>query len=801
MTMNFWQDIRYTLRMLAKSPGFTFVACLTLALGIGANTAIFSVVDSVMLRPFSFSEPERLAMVWETNPPRDIHTFTSSIPNYYSWVEQQRSFEELGAVEFRSDNRTDGDTPERIQGAVATSALFRALGVAPAAGRFFLPEEDLPANRFVAVLGYDYWQRRFDGDPRAIGRSLTINGETYTVVGVTPPMRSPHRADVWRPLGVDPAGVDRGNHFLRVVGRLKPGLTLAQAEAELQAIAARLQQEYPETNEGWSVRVETMFDAIVSDETEQALTVLLGAVGLLLLIACANVANLLLARAMGRYREVAIRRALGAGRGRIIAQLLTESLLLAIAGGLAGILLAVWGVELLRVLPADVPGLAEARLNSRVLSFAVAISVLTGVVFGMAPALQTAGGSVFAHLKEGARSASPSSGRQRLRRALVAGEIGLALVLLTGAGLLLRSFERLQQVPLGFNSEQVLTAKVGLYDSRYQPFSNYVSFFDRLLADLAPVPGVAAAGVISSAPFDGTNTSMAVRIEQDAGQPAENGIQTLWRVVGGDYFRAVQTPLLRGRFFTEQDGGDAPLATIISDNLAERLWPGDDPIGRSILVGDARRPYRVIGVVGDVRGLQLDREPEPTMYFHYRQFGWRTMTLALRSTGDPENLATAVRAKVADIDAAQPVFEVHTMRDLVGQAAAEPRMNTGLLWLFALLALLLAAVGIYGVMSHAVGQRVNEIGLRMALGAQTADILHLVVGQGLWLVGLGIAAGLLGAFAATRVLSSLLFETSATDPLTFLAVVSTLALVAVLSCYLPARRAMRIDPMEALRHE
>jgi putative ABC transport system permease protein len=498
---------------------------------------------------------------------------------------------------------------------------------------------------------------------------------------------------------------------------------------------------------------------------------------------------------------VAIRRALGAGRGRIIGQLLTESLLLAVAGGAAGILLAVWGVELLRTLPTDVPGLAEARLDARVLFFAVAVSLLTGVVFGLAPALQTARGSVYAHLKEGARSASASLRRQRLRQFLVAGEIALALVLLTGAGLLLRSFERLQRVQLGFDSERVLTAKLGLYDARYQPFSNYVSFFDRLLGDLAPIPGVAAAGMISSAPFDGSSTSMHVRLEPDAGRPTAAGVQTQWRVVGGEYFRAVQIPLLRGRLFTEQDDDSASRLTIISNNLAGRLWPGQDPIGRSMLVGDGRRPYQIIGVVGDARVRQLASAPEPTMYFHYRQFGWRTMTLALRTDGDPQNLAATVRSKVAEIDAGQPVFEVRTMQDLVGQASAQPRMNTALLGLFALLALLLASVGIYGVMSYAVEQRTNEIGLRVALGAQRADVLRLIVGQSLWVVGAGVGAGLLGAIAATRMLGSLLFETSATDPVTFLGVVLALALVAAMSCYVPARRAVKVDPMLALRHE
>jgi putative ABC transport system permease protein len=456
---------------------------------------------------------------------------------------------------------------------------------------------------------------------------------------------------------------------------------------------------------------------------------------------------------------------------------------------------------LLRTLPADVPGLAEARLDARVLFFAVVVSLLTGVVFGLAPALQTARGSVYTHLKEGARSASASLGRQRLRQFLVAGEIALALVLLTGAGLLLRSFERLQKVQLGFDSERVLTAKLGLYDARYQPFSNYVSFFNRLLGDLAPIPGVEAAGMISSAPFDGSNTSMHVRLEQDGGEPAEAGVQALWRVVGGEYFRAVQIPLLRGRFFREQDDDSTSRLTIISNNLASRLWPGQDPVGRSMLVGDARRPYQIIGVVGDARVRQLANTPEPTMYFHYRQFGWRTMTLALRATGDPQNLAAVVRSKVAEIDAGQPVFEVRSMREMVSQASAAPRMNTGLLGLFSLLALLLAAVGIYGVMSYAVEQRTNEIGLRMALGAQTPDVLRLIVGQSLWVVGAGVGAGLIGAMAATRVLGSLLFETSATDPVTFLGVVFALTLVAALSCYVPARRAIKVDPMQALRHE
>ncbi len=752
--MSFLQDARYAIRMLAKSPGFTLVACLTLALGIGANTAIFSVIDAVMLRPFSYPDPGRLVMAWETNPPRNIHTFTCSIENYLSWTEQQTSFEDLGAWEQRSDNRTDGEIPERIEGARATSALFRALGIAPAAGRFFLPEEDQPANRFVAVLGYAYWRRSFDSDPGAIGRSLKINGETYTIVGVAPPMRPPLRADVWRPLGVASGQSDRGDHSVDVVGRLKPGRTLAQAEADLQGIAGRLQQEFPQTNEGWSVRLETMYDAVVAQDTQRALTVLLAAVGLLLLIACVNVANLLLARASGRYREMAIRRALGAGRGRIVGQLLTESVLLAAAGGIVGVLIAVWGVELLHGLPADIPGLAEAQLDGRVLLFACAVSLLTGILFGLAPALQTARGSVYTHLKEGSRSASAPGSRQRLRQFLVAGEIALALVLLSGAGLLLRSFERLQQVSLGFNSENVLTARVGLYDTRYQSFDNYVHFFDRLLTDLRAVPGVEAAGMTSSVPFDDSYTSMNVRLGQGGDLP-EAGLQAQWRVAGGDYFRAVQIPLLRGRIFQQQDQDGAPRVTIISNDMAERLWPGADPLGRDILVGDSRRPYRVVGVVGDVRGLKLDHEPAPTMYFHYRQFGWRSIALALRTTGDPEALAAVLRAKVVAIDPEQPVSGVRTMSEAVSQAAAEPRMNTGLLGLFAALALVLAAVGVYGVMSYAVEQRTNEIGLRMALGAQTGDVLRLIVGQGLWLVVLGVGAGLLAAVAATRLLAQL----------------------------------------------
>ena len=794
------QDLRYGLRVLRNSPGFTIVAVLTLALGIGSSSTVFSVVDAVMLRPFAYPESDRLVVAWETNLDRDINKFSASIPNYLSWLEQQASFEELAAWERRAENRTDGERPEQVRVGVAMSALFRALKIQPARGRFFSAEEDDPRNRHVAVLGNEYWQRSFNGDPGVVGVSVTLNGEPMTIVGIAPPMQPDLRADLWRPLAPVSEQNDRGDHHVEVLGRLKPGVTIRQAEAALRTIAGRLQQEYPKTNEGWSVRLEPLFDAMVGEGARRALLVLLGSVGLLLLIGCANVANLLLARGTGRSREMAVRRALGAGRRRIAAQLLTESVMLALVGGACGVLLAVWGLDALRFLnPGNLSGLAEARIDGRVLAFSVFVSVATGVLFGLAPALHSSGDRLPANLREVGLSSRGSLGRQRLRQILVVGEVALALVLLVGAGLLLRSFERLRSVPLGFEPERVLTAKVTLYESRYPTLASYQRFFDQVLERTRNTPGVRTAGIVSTAPFGEYYTSMAVKLESQREQP---GTQTQWRVVGGDYFGAMGIPLLRGRLFDARDDAtSASRKVVISRNLAERLWPGEDPLGRYMLVSDSMRPYEVIGVVGEVRDISLASGEPLTMYFHFRQFRWLTMTLALRTTGEPEAMTAALQSVVSEVDPEQPLFSVQSVGTLLAKAAAQPRMNTGLLAFFAFMALLLASVGVYGVVSYAVEQRTNEIGVRLALGAKAGDVLRLVIGQGLLWAGAGVIVGLLGAFAVTRALESLLFEISPTDPVTFGAVALLLTAVAALACYLPARRAAEVDPMTALRHE
>jgi putative ABC transport system permease protein len=798
-----WQDLRFTMRSARRQPGFTLVVILTLALGIGASTAMFSIVDSVVLRPIAFEEPDRLVTLWETNRDRGINRFTGSVANYTDWQKDTTAFADLGAFVTRDDNRTDGAQPEQITGAVTSSALFRALRVQPVIGRFFRKDEDLPANRHVAVLGYEYWQRAFNGDRAVLGRAVVVNGESFTVVGVMPAQRPWIRADIWRPLAPNVAALDRGDHDAIVVGRLAPGKSMAQAEAEVQTVAARLAATYPESNKGWSVRAEPLVDSIVVSSTRRAMIILMGAVGLLLLIACVNVANLTLARATGRRREMSTRLALGASRGRVVRQLLTESALLAGAGGAAGLFVAVWGLRLVQWLfPANIPGLIDAQINPYALLFAVVASLLTTVLVGLAPALQLSRLSLEGGLRASTRGTTDAPQTRRLRQTLVVAEIALALVLLIGAGLLIRSVDRLKSTPLGFQPEQVLTAKIGLYGEKYNSLQRYSAFVDRLLDDLKGRPGIGSVGVTSSVPFGGGYTVRQVGLEASEGGPAVEGVQTGWRVIGGDYFRAVGIPLRAGRFFEPADDpARTPRVTIINDTLAQRLWPGQNAVGRRILVGDSKRPYEVIGVVGHARLTVLGREPEPVMYYHYRQFSWMSLTIALRANGDPRSLERTVRAAVTAIDPEQPIFEVRTLDDLVNRAAATPQMNAALLALFAVLALTLSAIGVYGVMSYSTAQRTGEIALRLALGAHPRDMLKLVWRHGLALTALGLALGFAAAVAAGRALNALLYEVSALDPATYLTGLAVMLAVALLACYLPARRAMHTDPVLALRHE
>jgi putative ABC transport system permease protein len=801
-----WQDIRFAWRGARRQPGFSLVVILTLALGIGASTAMFSIVDAVVLRPIAFAEPDRLVALWETNRERNINRFVGSVANYTDW-QKAKAFAELGAFVSRDDNRTDGAQPEKIAGAVASSALFRALGVQPVIGRFFRSDEDRPANRFVAVLGFEYWQRAFNGDRAVVGRGVVINGESYTIVGVMPAQRPWIRHDIWRPLAPDVAALDRGDHDAIVVGRLAPGASIAQAEAEVQTIAARLAAAYPRTNKGWSVRAEPLADAILVGSTRRAMIILMGAVGLLLLIACVNVANLMLARAAGRRREMSTRLALGAARGRVVRQLLTESAVLACAGGVAGLFVAVWGLRLVQWLfPADIPGLIDAAIDPYALAFAAAASLLTTVLVGLAPALQLSRLSLEGGLRASTRGTTDAPQTRRLRQTLVVAEIALALVLLIGAGLLIRSVDRLKGAPLGFQPEQVLTGKIGLYGEKENSLTAYLTFVEALLEDLKGRPGIGSVGVSSSVPFGGGYTSMrAVPDAGGSGSAALEGVQTAWRVIGGDYFAAVGIPLRAGRLFERADDREratrATRVTIINDALAQRLWPGQNPIGRRILVGDSRRPYEIIGVVGQAQLTTLGREPEPVMYYHYRQFPWTSLTIAIRAQGDPLSLERTVRSSVSSLDPRLPLFDVRTLDDLVNRAAATPQMNAALLALFAALALTLSAIGVYGVMSYSTAQRTGEIALRLALGAQPRDMLNLVWRHGLTLTVLGLALGFAAALAAGRALSALLFEVSALDPTTYATGLALMLAVALLASYLPAHRAMRTDPVLALRQE
>lgn len=794
-----WQDARFAFRLWRRHPAFAALAIVTLGLGIGAATVMFSLIDSTLLRPFPFRDPAGLLIVWETNLDRQIRTFTGSRLNYRSWQEDTSGFAHLAAWNTRSDVRTGGGTPERVKGSEASASLLEALGLQPVAGRWFIPEEDRPGAPRVAVLGHGYWQRQFGAQPAALGSTVIVNGEPHTIIGVAPDLPSPFDAEIWRPLAIDPQQLDRGDHDVFVVGRLAPSMTAARAEAELQASAARLAQAFPETNRGWSVRTEPIDAAFVSPETRRGLAALMAGVTLLLLIACANVANLLLVRGAGRAAELAMRAALGAARGRLARQLLTESLLLAAAGGAFGLLLAAWGIAGLRTLPASVvPGLADISLNGLVLVFLAALAGATTLAFGLLPALQFSRGARATALRTTSRTTTEGRPTRMLRQGFVIAEIALAFMLLVGAALLAQSVVRLQQVPLGFVPDGVLTADLGLYDARYRDDRVLVGFLDRLLVKLQETPGVTAAGVASSVPLGSGATSMSTMPESAADSSA-GALQADWRVVSTDYFRAVGMPLLQGRSFLPEDVDRPGRVAVISRALADRLWPGESPLGRRMLVSDSRRPYEIVGVVGDARHLELGRDADPVMFFPYQRFTWATMTVTIRTPGDPAALAGALQAAVASIDPAVVAANMQPMRALVDRAASEPRLQAGLAMLFAVLACVLAIVGVYGVISYSATARTAEVAVRLALGAAPRDVRSMVFGEGFRLMALGLAAGALAAMAAAPLLARLLFGVSAFDPLTYAVAAATLAGVGAVATDLPARRAMRIDPVAALR--
>jgi len=802
MLENLSQDIRYGVRMLLKHPGFTLIAVVALALGIGANSAIFSVVNAVVLRPLAYAEPERLVMVWEKRPRQNRERNPVSPADFFDWRNENKVFEQMAAVDARDFNLTGMDQPERILGSVVSANFFQTLGVAPLLGRAFLPEEDhLGANR-VAVLSYGLWQRRFNSDPGIVGKTLALNGESYEVVGVMPARFQflSSQFELWTPLVFSDAEASaRGSHSLAVVARLKPSVKLEQARAEMDTIARRLEQQY-QVNAGHYTNVIPLHEAIVGN-VRLALYVLLGAVGFVLLIACANVANLLLARAASRQKEIAVRTALGATRTRIVRQLLTESVLLSLVGGALGLLLAMWGVELLvALLPPEAPRASEINLDGRVLGFTFAVSLLTGLVFGLAPALASSKPDLNDALKEGGRTAAGGFKRNRIRGLFVVAEVALALVLLIGAGLLIKSFMRLREVNPGFDPQNVLTMQLSVPKAKYPDNKQIAAFFQETLQRVGNVPGVTEAGAVSSLPLSGSGATRFFAIDGGPPTPPGQGPNAGYDVASPGFFGALKIPLLNGRDFTERDNADAPPVVVINETMARRFWPGEDVIGKRLAIGG--QPWRtIVGVVGDVRHSSLDAEPRPQMYFSYLQDTLPFMSLAVRTTTDPASMVAALRSEIHAIDKDQPVFAIKTMNEVLARSVSQRRLYMTLLGIFAGIALLLAAVGIYGVMSYSVTQRTHEIGIRMALGARSSDVLRLVVGQGMTLALVGVVAGLIAALAMTRVIASLLYGVSATDPATFAIVSVVLTTVALLACYIPARRATKVDPMIALRHE
>ena len=801
-------DLRYAARLQRKNPGFTIVAVIALALGIGANTAIFSVVNTVLLRPLPYKDPERLVMVWEDASRHGYPRDTPAAGNYVDWRDQNQVFEGMAAIADTSFNLTGSGEPERLEGRRVSVNLFPLLGVEPQIGRVFTAAEDQPGAQRVVLLSYGLWQRRFGGDPNIAGQSLTLNGESYVVVGVMPArFQFPSSDDqAWVPIAFTQQEMaNRGRHYLEVLARLKPGVSLDQAQSEMSTIASRLQQQYPQFNAELGAVVQPLQEHLVGD-IKPALLILLGAVGLVLLIACANVANLLLARAAVRQKEIAVRVALGARRWRLIRQFLTESVLLSTVGGLVGLAIAYGGLVLLRAfIPENISQAREISMDLKVLGFTFLVSVATGVIFGLAPAIQAARFNQIETLKEGGRDAATGGGGKRLRGLLVTAEVAISLVLLIGAGLLINSFLRLRNVDPGFRADNLLTMRIVLPKPRYEQFERRSAFYTDLVQRVQSLAGVRSAAITTNLPLYRQGNSISISVEgQPAPPPGQERI-VVTRIISPGYFDTMSIPLLRGRNVTEQDTETTPNVVVISETMARRYWPGEDAVGKRIAAGRVTSPedwIQVVGVVKDVRQFELNAEPKPQMYLSYRQAGFfEPRDLVVKTDVDPSSLAATVRKAVWEIDKDQPVSNIQTMEEILADSIARQRFSMLLLAIFAGVALVLAGVGIYGVMSYSVAQRTHEIGIRMALGAQTGAVLKLAVGYGMKLVIAGIVIGLIAAFALTRVMATLLFGVTATDPTTFTLISVLLIAVAAVASYVPARRATRVNPIIALRYE
>jgi putative ABC transport system permease protein len=818
-----FQDVRYGARMLLKSPAVTLIVILALGLGIGANTAIFSVLNAVVLRPLPFDHPDELLFLNERSPVLD--EMSIAYPNFSDWRNQNHVFEEIGVYNRNSYNLTGYGEVERILTAQCSADLFSALRANALIGRVFTNDEDKPGASPVVVLSYALWQRRFGGQTSILNQALTLNGKSYTVIGVMPPDYAfPTRVEMWVPVGplsADPNWQQRGNHpGLYGVGRLKPSVTQAQAQADMNNIAANLNKQYPDSNASNGIRLRTMMEVLVGDTVKQTLWILFGAVAFVLLIACANIANLLLARATGRRKEMAIRAAMGAGRWRIARQLLTESLLLAFVGGGLGLVIARLAIKfILFISPTAIPRSREITVDWRVLAFTLGISVLTGILFGLVPALHAGEVDVSETLKESGRG---TSARHWLRSSLVIVEVATTMVLLIGAGLMIRSFYRLENVNPGFSYENLTSFTVSLPQKKYTREEQRSQFFNRLVESIRTLPGVQSAAAASGLPLgnNGWQTSFIVD-GRPAPAPGDTPLMEACTVTP-DYFRAMNIPLLHGRYFNEHDDrsfaagkdyrgmndGERMIAgtnvIIIDEEFAKRYWPNEEAVGKRIRFGsDSKAPsLEVVGVVGRVKMEGLDQDSNRVQgYFSFSQVPLWGMTVVIKTNGDPNQLITAARNQVKTLDPDQPIYNIRTMDEIRGESVAPQRLNLTLLTIFASIAFVLAIVGIYGVMSYSVTQRTHEIGIRMAIGAQPRDVFRMILGQGMMLTVIGLAAGLVGAFALTRLMASMLFGVKPTDPATFGGVAVLLTVVALIACYVPGRRATKVDPVISLRYE
>lgn len=804
----FTDDIRYAARRMMQAPGFSAAVILTVALAIAANASIFSFVNAELLRPMPFREPERILQVAEKNDRLNLPSFGVSALNFLSWREQQHSFQELAAVGFNTYTLTGTGTPEQVYGNLISASLARVLGLSPVAGRGFTEDEEKPGATPVAMISEGLWRRYFGGDRSILGKTVSLNGQATTIVGIAPAALSLiSAAEVYTPLIIDPPKELRLNHVLTVFGRLKNGASLQQAQSEMDSISAHIDQTYPEMHD-WGIHLFTMRETFVAPELKTGLLVLLCAVFFVLLIACANVANLLLSRATARHREMAVRTAIGARRSRLIRQLLVESVALALVGGGLGVAAAFWAVGAInRSLPPNTLAIPEVHVDAPVLGFALLATILTGFVFGLAPAWRLTRLDVNDVLKETGRGAMGGGGG-RLRSGLAAGELALATVLLIGAGLLIKTLKNLEHTQLGFDSSGLVTFQLALPTEKYPLQAQMPQFYRTLLNSTAAIPGVRGAAVSSGIPFGAGSYTTSPVIAQQSVLPPGVPAAIDWRMVSGSYFKTMSIPLLHGRVFTDADGpGTAPVA-IVSRDTAKKLWGEADPIGRTFYrAADPNRTmFTVVGVVGDVRSTALNQQ-SPALYY---PLAWRTgpyrpkvvvMDVVVRTGGAGDAIVSALRQRVRELDADVPMANIRTMEEWVSNGAAQPRLNARLLTLFATLALLIAAIGIYATLAYSVTQRTREIGLRIALGAQPGSVLRLVVAEGMRVAAIGVIAGLLGALALSRMMSSLVYGVAVRDPMTFASVAIILALIALIACFIPARRAAKVDPMVALRYE